>query len=141
MGPRCRSVHFCGRYAWDLEVNSMHPSFELDSSDILSGRGKDPISANLTIQNWVFRLGHTIVVVLIQPFMLISKNSFLKIAPCLFFNVYDRCPLARQSKLLGTKIPLAPFFVILRENLVPWRFFENFWANVLRDLTLLLTFF
>ena len=59
LGPRCRTVHFCGRYAWDLEVNSMHPSFELDLSDILSGRGKDPISANLSIQNRVFRLGHT----------------------------------------------------------------------------------
>ena len=40
LGPRCRTVHFCGRYAWDLEVNSMHPSFKLDLSEILLGRDK-----------------------------------------------------------------------------------------------------
>jgi hypothetical protein len=55
----------------------MHPSFELDLSEILLGRSKDPISANLSIQNRIFRLGHTIVV-LIQPFMLILKKNLKK---------------------------------------------------------------
>ena len=58
-----------------------------------------------------------------------------------FFNFYAHCPLARQSKLLGIEIPVAPFFVKLTENLVPRGFFEYFLANVLRDLMLLLRFF
>ena len=113
LGPRCRTVHFCGRYAWDLEVNSMHPSFELDLSDILSGRGKDPIPANLTIQN---------------------RGVIFKFSCSL--------PLCKAIQASWNWDSVS-FFAILTQNLVPqfWGIWRYFWWSLTVFFVLFLHYF